>query len=220
MENTTEDLLTERLYRVFSRYPFPSGMEGCPCCVSGEHLRLLRSKPLRRLGSEELSRYVFKAMTTWGTEDDFKYYLPRIFELYISGWDNTDTFLVLDKLLYGQWQKWPEEEQEAIRDYILNWWRGFAHTFSFLPKTIDRLYILFGDTECLLEPLRLDIHDENFRRFIDLAHDHYHDRDYSILKHWIHSQQELIEKAFFHFDGTDPLFARKISNTLYIVEHY
>lgn len=220
MENATEDLLTERLYRVFSRYPFPSDMEGCPCCVSDEHLRLLRSKPLRQLGGEELSRYVFKAMTTWGTEDDFKYYLPRIFELYISGWDGIDTFLVLDKLLYGKWQKWPEEEQEAVRDYVLNWWGGFANTFSFLPKTLDRLSLLVDDTECLLAPLHLNIHDDNFRRFIDFAHDHYHDRDYGVLKNWIHSQQELIEKAFFHFTETDPLFARKISNTLYIVEHY
>jgi hypothetical protein len=216
---TKDDALTEQLYRIFSRYPFPGGMQGCPCCVSDEHLQLLRSKPLRQLGDNELSRFAFKAMTTWGTTEDFKYYLPRIMELYVSGRSHFDADLLMDKLNYGGWRKWPADEQEAIGAYLLNWWNGFANTFSFSLTTMNRLYGLFGDTDLLLQPLSLDIHSENFRNFIDFTYTNYHDRDIWMLRSWIDSKQETMEEAFFHFEKSDPLFARKISDTLYIMDH-
>lgn len=219
MEHGPEDILTEELYRVFSRHPFPAGMEGCPCCVSDEHLRLLRSKPLRQLGDHELSRYAFKAMTTWGTTENFKYYLPRLFELYMWGRDSFDARLLMDKLSYGGWRNWPSEEQETIVAYVLNWWKGFANTFSFDLDTINRLYGLLGDTEVLLEPLSLEIHHENFRNFIDFTYENYHERDCWMLRDWIDSKQEMMEEAFFYFEKSDPVFARKISDTLYILEH-
>ena len=71
----------ENLYSTFSIYPLNSKMEGCPCCVSDADKEKIHSKQLRELEEEDLSRYVFKAMTTWGDTDDFKHYLPRIFEL-------------------------------------------------------------------------------------------------------------------------------------------
>lgn len=216
---TDNNALTEQLYRIFSRYPFPANMQGCPCCVSGEHLQLLRSKPLRQLGDHELSRYAFKAMTTWGTTEDFKYYLPRLFDLYVSGGDNFDARLLMDKLSYGGWRQWPAEEQEAIVAYVLNWWKGFANTFSFDLDTMNRLYGLTGNTDVLLEPFSLDISHKNFRNFIDFTYSNYHDRESWMLKPWIDSKQELMEEAFFYFEKSDPVFARKISDTLYIMDH-
>ena len=218
MKNTG-DALIEQLYRTFSRYPFPAGMQGCPCCVSDEHLQLLRSKPLRQLGDHELSRYVFKAMTTWGTTEDFKYYLPRVMELYMSGGSDFDADLLMDKLSHGEWRKWPADEQEAIGAYLLDWWNGFANSFSFSLTTMHRLYGLLGDTTVLLEPLSLDMYGENFRNFIYFTYANYHDRGIWLLKHWIDSKQEVMEEAFFHFEKSDPVFARKISDTLYIMEH-
>lgn len=214
-----DEALIEQLYRVFSRYPFPADMAGCPCCVSSEHLQLLRSKPLRKLGDQELSRYAFKAMTTWGTTSDFKYYLPRIMELYVSGRDSFDARLFMDKLSYGGWRTWPADEREIIVAYMLNWWKGFANTFSFDLDTINRLTGLVDDRELLLEPLSLNLHDENFRRFIEFVYHNYHDRDLWLLRDWIDSRQELMEEAFFYFSEKDPVFARKISDTLYIIQH-
>ncbi len=216
---TDNTALTEQLYRVFSRYPFPADMQGCPCCVSDEHLLLLRSKPLRKLGDHELSRYAFKAMTTWGTTKDFKYYLPRLFEFYVSGRDNFDARLLMDKLSYGGWRNWPLQEQEAIVAYVLNWWQGFANTFLFSLDTINRLYGLLDNTEVLLNVFSVDLHSENFRNFIDFTHENYHNRDCWMLREWIDSKQEMMEAAFFHFETSDPAFAGKISDTLYLLEH-
>ena len=66
--------------------PFINGkptIEGCPCCVSGSDEDNIHSKQLRQLNGDDLSRYAFKAMTTWGDIEDFKYYLPGIFSAKI-----------------------------------------------------------------------------------------------------------------------------------------
>jgi hypothetical protein len=45
----------------------------------------LLSRPLRAVGADILGFYAFKAMTTFGTEEDFLYFLPRILELQVAG---------------------------------------------------------------------------------------------------------------------------------------
>lgn len=112
-----EDAL-EALYAAFCRYQ-GTHIEGCPHCVSFEDSAALRRAPLRQLGGE-LQRYLFKAMTTWGTEEDFKHFAPRLIELYAS---STDAWLLCDKLAYARWRKWPEPEQRAIEHYLLMLWR-------------------------------------------------------------------------------------------------
>ena len=78
------EIAVEKLYKVFSRYSLRRHVEGCPCCVHEEDKRALESKPLQNLSAAELGRYSFKAMTTWGDKDDFRHFLPRIFELMVS----------------------------------------------------------------------------------------------------------------------------------------
>lgn len=109
----TEELKSaiERLYQTFAVYPCKPAMEGCPCCVSGADKEKIHSKPLRQLEEGDLSRYAHKAMTTWGDTEDFKHYLPRIFELLTTTDFIVDTFITLDKLEYGQWNNWPENER-------------------------------------------------------------------------------------------------------------
>ena len=101
----------EKLYTVFSRYPLRKHVEGCPCCVNETDKDLLESKPLRQLTLSDLGRYAFKAMTTWGDENDFRHFLPRIFELLVSdgelGWDEE---VMLGKLAIAEWKRWPEDE--------------------------------------------------------------------------------------------------------------
>jgi hypothetical protein len=96
----------ERLYKVFSRYPLHKHVEGCPCCVHETDKRALEAKPLRQLTSSDLGRYAFKAMTTWGDKDDFRHFLPRIFELLVSekgmGWDEE---VILGKLALAEWSE-------------------------------------------------------------------------------------------------------------------
>jgi hypothetical protein len=112
-----EDAL-EALYAAFCRYQ-GTHLEGCPHCVSFEDSAALRRAPLRQLGGE-LQRYLFKAMTTWGTEEDFKHFAPRLIELYAS---STDAWLLCDKLAYARWRSWPQLEQRAVEHYLLMLWR-------------------------------------------------------------------------------------------------
>lgn len=63
-------------------------MESCPCCRGPEKVRPLYDRPLRQLMPEDLHFYAFCAMTTMGDVEDFRHFLPRIFELL-----NDDDFL-------------------------------------------------------------------------------------------------------------------------------
>lgn len=110
------------LYRVFARYPRPTRLEGCPCCTDAETSRLLETRPLHALTADELSHYAFKAMTTWGDLDEFRYFLPRIFELTAFDALHCDTEVVLGKLGYAGWTDWPADEQEAIWAYVEALW--------------------------------------------------------------------------------------------------
>lgn len=108
----------EALYAAFSRYD-GTHLEGCPHCVSFGDSAALRRAPVRGLGGE-IHRYLFKAMTTWGTEEDFKHFVPRLLELYAS---STDAWLLCDKLAYARWRSWPELERGAVEGYLLSLWR-------------------------------------------------------------------------------------------------
>ena len=75
----------EALYETFQRYLSNSNMNGSP--VYGhlnEWNKELFSKPLRELDEDDLSRFAAKAITTWGNTNDYKHFLPRIFEAILQ----------------------------------------------------------------------------------------------------------------------------------------
>ncbi|WP_052732682.1 hypothetical protein [Hymenobacter terrenus] len=111
----------ERLYLAFSGYPL-SSVEGCPCCVSVADKKQVTHRALRELTEDDLGRYAGKAMTTWGTVDDFKHFLPRLFELTAAFRAPYYEYLVFDKLAYGCWRTWPLAETEAIEQYFRALW--------------------------------------------------------------------------------------------------
>ena len=117
----------EVLYETFKRYQASYPLTACNCgCVEDSDQQFLFSSPLRELGYHQVGRYSGKAITTWGTGDDFKHFLPRILELMVfkdrfGGF--TDPIFVISKLVYGEWRSWPAVEQEAIGNFLLAWWR-------------------------------------------------------------------------------------------------
>ena len=113
----------ESLYNVFSRYPRPSRLEGCPCCTSPVEAQPLVAKRLQLLTAPELEHYAFKALTTWGTLDDYKYFLPRILELTEDGSLLCDVEVTLRKLHYSGFCDWPPDERLAVHDYVFAVWR-------------------------------------------------------------------------------------------------
>ena len=116
----------EELYRVFARYLLPKDTQPCPCCSSPYADAQLRSQPLRMLGKEELTNYAFSALLTWGDEDTFKHFLPRLFQLLFedgiedSSW--IDPSILFAKFRHGNWHLWPEEEKEAVIAFLRAVW--------------------------------------------------------------------------------------------------
>ena len=116
----------ETLYEVLSVYPLAQKVEGCPCCVSDEDESSLHRKPLHELTAKDLSRYAFKALSTWGTEDDFKHFLPRLLELAADPYDvsyEIDVEVLFGKMRYAKWRNWPPAEQQAVSSYFSALWQ-------------------------------------------------------------------------------------------------
>jgi hypothetical protein len=111
----------ENLYLVFSTYPL-SSLEGCPCCVSAADKGQVAHRALRELTQDDLGRYAGKAMTTWGTVDDFKHFLPRLFDLTAAFQCPYEECVVFGKLNYGHWRTWAPAEIAAIEQYFLALW--------------------------------------------------------------------------------------------------
>lgn len=172
---TTVDTALESLYVTFQRYQ-GTHLEGCPHCVSFEDSAALRRAPLRALGGE-LHRYLFKAMTTWGTTEDFKHFLPRLLQLYAY---SSDGWLLCDKLAYGSWRSWPEPEQKAVEGYLLAVWReklmaydhplpGDALLDTMLTLELD---IAPYDVRTRLEAWRADASRESAQHLAEFVLDH------------------------------------------------
>ena len=112
-----------QLYVCFSQYPLKSKIDGCPHCELGIAEAGLHNKPLESLSWDDLKIFSFKAMTTFGDLDDFKHFLPRIFELLAIDYENAphEAEIILGKLNYGKWREWSREEQEVIGEFIRRW---------------------------------------------------------------------------------------------------
>lgn len=136
----------ERLYLTFKPYEPGQHIEGCPCCVNESDQILICSKPLRSLTAEDLNHYSYKALTTWGGENDFRYFLPRLFELQAEDLTNLcNPEILYGKLSYADWLSWPIEEQQAISLYFDAMWR-----FLLTSREPDGLYLQAGDYLCAI----------------------------------------------------------------------
>ena len=222
----------ENLYKAFAKYPFKSSITGCSCCVSEKDKETLLSKRFKKLEDKELSRYAFKAMTTWGDVEDFKHYLPRILELTSLKKLHIDTFIILDKLNYGKWRTWKQSEIVAVEKFLKSWWKYEVNTKGYFD-----LELLFGiknlikDLPSLLEDWNLDLHSPGFKNYVDLIENHYYKLmlkdstfenlstwETKIFIQWIQKNAHLLEEGFFKFERIDKEFSHRISNTLYAYE--
>lgn len=107
------------LYERFARYPLPpSSSYSTHTTITEADARALRSRPLRDLTGRDLRKYSMKALTTWGDENEFRHYLPRLFELLAIEASWTDVSTLLGKLSTGRWRSWPASEQRAVEEYL------------------------------------------------------------------------------------------------------
>ena len=213
----------ENLYKTFAIYPLKSTI-GCPCCVSDSDKEKIHYKQLRNLDGDDLSRYAFKAMTTWGDTDDFKHYLPRIFELLVTTNFPVATFVILGKLDYGKWTTWTKNEKNSIIKFLLAFWTDHVKNSYFDKDTFIVLNKVIGNSQQLLDCWTIDFNDNSFMNFIDLIYNYYadltsnknhfkeiNDKEIEIFVQLIKTNSEFIEKGFFHYADKDKEFAEKIS---------
>jgi hypothetical protein len=114
----------QKLYRAFKPIQVRRHPEGCPCCVSDADRKRLFSKPLAELSAEDLGRFAWKALTTWGTVEDLKHFLPRLLELVAM--DECAPFereVLFGKLRLGAWTTWPESERGSVENYLDAVWK-------------------------------------------------------------------------------------------------
>ena len=226
------EIATENLYKTFSKYPFKSTIEGCPCCVTDSDKSTLHSKQLRELEDEDLSRYAFKAMSTWGDVKDYKHYLPRIFELTARRELIVDTFVTLQKLEDGKWKEWDANEKSTIIKFLKEWWKYDINNASYFDSEIlIELHNKINDFPSMLMDWDLDIETQGFKNYIELIENHYYelaDRNLTFkmltdvqvkyFKTWIETNSKKLEEGFFKYETEDKKLSERISNSLYMIE--
>jgi hypothetical protein len=108
-----------------TRFDHPRGpVEGCPHCVGRVGMESLMGVPREDAPAEGMDRFGFKAMTTVGTEREFRWFLPRLVE--VLGDDPggiADESVLVGKLEYAGWSAWPDEERDAVRRAFVALWR-------------------------------------------------------------------------------------------------
>ena len=99
----------------------PQDIEGCPCCISIEQISELLSTPLHEITIDHLRPYARNALSTVGSEADFRYFWPRMAELLVmeaSPGQLEAPELLLYRLWLADWRSWPERERQATEQYL------------------------------------------------------------------------------------------------------
>ncbi len=112
------------LYAVFGDGPLGRPLIGCECCSDPKRLDRLAETPVRQLLPDDLQDYQYGAMSTVGDEEDFKHFLPRLFELVIQEPDSLEPELLGVKLSAARWKDWPDRQQAAVSAALETLWQG------------------------------------------------------------------------------------------------
>lgn len=119
MGSVSLDEAMREVYRVFAKYKKPRDFDACEHCMSAEEKRFFLSHDLSALTADQLTTYAADVLLTMGDVQDFKHFLPRIFELSVNddGW-YPDPEVVLGKLQLAYWYEWPENERTAVLNLL------------------------------------------------------------------------------------------------------
>lgn len=120
------DEIIEELYHRFAAYQFaPDFANRCsPLTPPDEATVAALNQRLRTISDEQLSRYAFKANSTWGDETDFRHFLPRLYELLATDGYTWGPEQLISKTLYCGLRSWPEKEQETIAIFFEALWEA------------------------------------------------------------------------------------------------
>jgi hypothetical protein len=216
----------KKLYTVFSKYTRPSRVIGSPISVNPDADIKLTTKPLKSLSKDDLNEYEFKAMTTWGTAEDFKYFLPAILEanFYSFNW-GADIFF--GKIYSAACHE--DDEQNVLAEYMLAMWEDASK----LPwPDLERIEALIDNLDSFIPNEKVNPLVENWiKEWAEHEHIEAFEKLVSYINfNWIEvlyqnkphhnfldivlasSFQERLQKSFFEYEKTRPKFANIISS--------
>jgi hypothetical protein len=143
----------------------------CECCISADEKSTLLTTPLRELTDGQLGEYASSVFHTMGEVPDFKYFLPRIFELAVRDefhWPSPE--VVTSKLSLAHWLDWPAEEQVAVSDLLQAKFGTLVNDANSVGSDIDQWICALGrclpDPTPFLKPLLQPQHEDKLLAFI------------------------------------------------------
>jgi hypothetical protein len=119
------DAAIECLYEVFAKYELRDRVDGA---VPDELIDRLHSNPMGEMDSDDLNDFAIDALYVWGEPEDFKHFLPRLFELAaFDGFESTEPEFLFKRILFaelmGPGGKWTEQEFSSIEEYFRVLWK-------------------------------------------------------------------------------------------------
>lgn len=122
--------LVEDVYRAFADVKHPPAIAGCPCCVDPDADCTLVTVPLRALTFDDLERYLWKAVTTWGSAADFCYFVPRILEIVVLEQPaELELAVVLGKFRRAGWTQWPARRHSGVDRLLTGYWSAYLSDY-------------------------------------------------------------------------------------------
>jgi hypothetical protein len=110
--------LLDIAYEAFGRYRRPRVLDASPLRDPEKLLKQLTAKPLRLLDVEDVQEYASAALTTVGTAEDYKHFLPRLLELAMQS-GVVEPPIIASKLKEAEWRTWPEHEQQPVEEIFV-----------------------------------------------------------------------------------------------------
>ncbi len=122
----------EQVYAAFAHYRAPHKFDASPLKDADAIGAKVLGRPLRDLSADDLGGYAGSAVTTIGTDLDYRHFLPRILELSIqpSAHQGLELAVIGGRLAYCDWRIWPAEEVTAVEAMFVS---GFDFTLTGAP---------------------------------------------------------------------------------------
>lgn len=212
----------DNLYGVFSFYIVEGKLRdrSCDCCIVRLDVKTLMSRPLNDLTENDLGFYTRKAITTLGSIQDYKHFLPRILELVAFSSSFRDDFLTFEKLNYCNWQDWDDEEVISVKSFFAaSLTNALNENLDTLPDFIA-LNLKYNDFETIKKILLESDSIKLIRKIIDdVLGDYRHKMDDRLME--LYSNKKMLEKIEHSFFETqDKVDANNISIAYSILEKY
>ena len=227
---TNLNIATKNLYDVFKKYTIIGNLRSrsCDCCVTDDEIKELLSKDFRLLTEDEIGHFMRSAITTYGSIEDYKHFLPRILELMqVENSDMLFDFTIYEKLNYSKWKTWNESEIEVIKTYFTTLWIEILNDkTTTLYKTQSMLKIMITyvgwDVTFSIWEKADNLHWIHYVVDVVLGNDSldFNTKDTERLMNWFSTHLFLskLENAFLETE--DKLEANRISIAYTILEKY